>query len=197
MQLSYDCRMILTPLRAIEGSMMTDDRGYLSRFDMSWRLGKAYTWVRRISNRNHITFQDHRRFHLSIFTNRLPSMEEEYAFNMEKVSPIWIITALCVVPFGMYQLLNLLSPLMQRLTAMKISAVCWMIIRCLRSCADDSTARYTSTPSSRYGPSRSPKPLPPLMVSSTTVRFPRPFYTGTMLTSPRLLHATPKNRRWL
>ncbi|KAI4705064.1 hypothetical protein J4E89_009358 [Alternaria sp. Ai002NY15] len=60
-------------------------------------------------------------------------MEEEYAFNMEKVSPIWIITALCVVPFGMYQLLNLLSPLMQRLTAMKISAIYIYPIKSLRA----------------------------------------------------------------
>ena len=51
-------------------------------------------------------------------------MEEEYKFNIEKVSPIWLITALCVVPFGLYQLLNFLSPLIHRLTAMKISAVC-------------------------------------------------------------------------
>lgn len=174
MQVAYDIRRILTPLRAVEGSMMTNGRGYLSRFDMSWRLGKAYTWVRRISNRNHINVQDHRRFHFSIFANWLPSMEENYAFNMEKVSPIWIITALCVVPFGMYQLLNLLSPLMQRLTAMKISAVCRMVMRWLRSCADDSTVRYTSTPSSRCEPSRLPKPLPPLMVSSTTVHTSHP-----------------------
>jgi hypothetical protein len=51
-------------------------------------------------------------------------MEEEHEFNIEKVSPIWLITALCVVPFGLYQLLNFLSPLIHRLTAMKISAVC-------------------------------------------------------------------------
>jgi hypothetical protein len=50
-------------------------------------------------------------------------MEEEHKFNIEKVSPIWLITALCVVPFGLYQLLNVLSPLINRLTAMKISAV--------------------------------------------------------------------------
>ncbi|KAI4674563.1 uncharacterized protein J4E88_008299 [Alternaria novae-zelandiae] len=52
---------------------------------------------------------------------------------MEKVSPMWIITALCVVPFGMYQLLNLLSPLMQRLTAMKISAIYIYPIKSLRA----------------------------------------------------------------
>jgi hypothetical protein len=50
-------------------------------------------------------------------------MEEEHKFNIEKVSPIWLVTALCVVPFVLYQLLNVLSPLINRLTAMKISAV--------------------------------------------------------------------------
>ena len=51
------------------------------------------------------------------------AMEEEHQFHIEKVSPIWLVTALVVVPFGLYQLLNFLSPLIHRLTAMKISEV--------------------------------------------------------------------------
>lgn len=51
------------------------------------------------------------------------AFEEEHAFNIERVSPIWLVTALCVVPFGIYYLLNFLSPLVHRLTAMRISAV--------------------------------------------------------------------------
>jgi hypothetical protein len=50
-------------------------------------------------------------------------MEEGHQFHIEKVSPIWLVTALCVVPFGLYQLLNFLNPLVHRLTAMKISEV--------------------------------------------------------------------------
>jgi hypothetical protein len=94
---------------------------------------------------------------------------EEPKFDIERVSPIWLITALCVVPFGLYQLLNLLSPLMDRFTAMKISAVCGIAIRRGRNRADDSVARSTSTPSNRCERSRSQKPLRLLMVSSTTV----------------------------
>lgn len=52
------------------------------------------------------------------------AFEEEHTFQIENVSPIWLVTALCVVPFGLYYLLNFLSPLIHRLTAMKISEVC-------------------------------------------------------------------------
>jgi hypothetical protein len=51
-------------------------------------------------------------------------MEAEHQFHIEKVSPIWLVTALVAVPFGLYQLLDFLSPLIHRLTAMKISEVC-------------------------------------------------------------------------
>ena len=51
-------------------------------------------------------------------------MEDEHEFNIEKVSAIWIVTGLCIVPLGLYFMLNLLSPLMHRFTAMKISEVC-------------------------------------------------------------------------
>ena len=51
-------------------------------------------------------------------------VEEEHTFHIEQVSPIWLVTALCVVPFSIYYLLNFLSPIIHRLTAMKISAVC-------------------------------------------------------------------------
>jgi hypothetical protein len=47
--------------------------------------------------------------------------DKERKFEIEKVSPIYLITALCVVPFGVYFLLNFLSPLIHRITAMKIS----------------------------------------------------------------------------
>jgi hypothetical protein len=50
--------------------------------------------------------------------------DKERKFEIEKVSPIYLITALCVVPFGVYFLLNFLSPLIHRITAMKISEVC-------------------------------------------------------------------------
>lgn len=49
--------------------------------------------------------------------------EKERKFEIEKVSPVWLVTALCVVPFSVYFLLNFLSPLIHRLTAMKISEV--------------------------------------------------------------------------
>lgn len=51
--------------------------------------------------------------------------EKERKFEIEKVSPIWLVTALCVVPFSVYFLLNFLSPLIHRLTAMKVSEVCF------------------------------------------------------------------------
>jgi hypothetical protein len=50
--------------------------------------------------------------------------DKERKFEIEKVSPVYLITALCVVPFGVYFLLNFLSPLVHRITAMKVSAVC-------------------------------------------------------------------------
>lgn len=54
--------------------------------------------------------------------------EKERTFEIEKVSPVYLVTALCVVPFGIYFLLNFLSPLIHRITAMKISEA-----RCLDS----------------------------------------------------------------
>ncbi|KAF1848515.1 uncharacterized protein K460DRAFT_353486 [Cucurbitaria berberidis CBS 394.84] len=59
--------------------------------------------------------------------------EEEHTFQIEKVSPIWLITALCVVPFGVYYLLNFLSPLVHRLTAMTISEIYVYPIKSLRA----------------------------------------------------------------
>jgi len=56
----------------------------------------------------------------------MSALEEEHTFHIEKVSPLWLITALCVVPFGIYYLLNLLSPVMHRLTALRISEVRYM-----------------------------------------------------------------------
>jgi hypothetical protein len=49
--------------------------------------------------------------------------DKERKFEIENVSPVYLITALCVVPFGVYFLLNFLSPLVHRITAMKVSAV--------------------------------------------------------------------------
>ena len=48
---------------------------------------------------------------------------KERKFEIEKINPIWMITTLCVVPLGIYFLLSFLSPLIHRLTAMKISEV--------------------------------------------------------------------------
>lgn len=56
-------------------------------------------------------------------TISVPAMEDDHEFNIEKVSAIWIVTGLCIVPLGLYFMLNLLSPLMHRFTAMKISEV--------------------------------------------------------------------------
>jgi hypothetical protein len=50
--------------------------------------------------------------------------DKERTFEIEKVSSVYLITALCVVPFGVYFLLNFLSPLVHRITAMKVSEVC-------------------------------------------------------------------------
>ncbi|KAH9861582.1 hypothetical protein J1614_011332 [Plenodomus biglobosus] len=61
------------------------------------------------------------------------AFEEEHTFNIERVSPIWLVTALCVVPFAIYYLLNFLSPLIHRLTAMKISAIYIYPIKSLRA----------------------------------------------------------------
>ena len=52
--------------------------------------------------------------------------ERERVFEIEKVSPIYLVTALCVVPFAIYYLLNFLSPLIHRITAMTISEVCFL-----------------------------------------------------------------------
>ncbi|OAL52075.1 hypothetical protein IQ07DRAFT_564781 [Pyrenochaeta sp. DS3sAY3a] len=58
--------------------------------------------------------------------------EKERKFEIEKVSPIWLLTALCVVPFSVYFLLNFLSPLIHRLTAMKVSEIYVYPIKSLR-----------------------------------------------------------------
>jgi hypothetical protein len=50
--------------------------------------------------------------------------EKERIFEIERVSPVYLVGALFVVPFGIYFLLNFLSPLVHRITAMKISEVC-------------------------------------------------------------------------
>jgi hypothetical protein len=50
--------------------------------------------------------------------------DKERTFEIEKVSPVYLVTALFVVPFAVYYLLNFLSPLIHRITAMKISEVC-------------------------------------------------------------------------
>ncbi|RMZ73722.1 Molybdenum cofactor sulfurase C-terminal [Pyrenophora seminiperda CCB06] len=60
-------------------------------------------------------------------------MQDQHEFNMEKVSPIWIVTGLCIVPLGLYFMLNLLSPLMHRFTAMKISEIYVYPIKSLRA----------------------------------------------------------------
>ncbi|KAF2027878.1 hypothetical protein EK21DRAFT_102211 [Setomelanomma holmii] len=58
--------------------------------------------------------------------------DKERKFEIEKVSPIWLITALCVVPFAVYFLLNFLNPLIHRLTAMTISEIYVYPIKSLR-----------------------------------------------------------------
>jgi hypothetical protein len=45
------------------------------------------------------------------------------SFEIDKVDSKWLITALLVVPFAIYFLLNILSPLLNRITAMSISEV--------------------------------------------------------------------------
>lgn len=49
--------------------------------------------------------------------------KQERNFEIEKIDPKWLITALVVVPFAIYYLLNFLSPLVHRITAMSISEV--------------------------------------------------------------------------
>ncbi|KAI8938783.1 hypothetical protein NX059_004646 [Plenodomus lindquistii] len=63
----------------------------------------------------------------------MDAFEKEHNFNIERVSPAWLVTALLVVPFGIYYLLNFLSPLIHRLTAMKISAIYIYPIKSLRA----------------------------------------------------------------
>ncbi|KAF1916141.1 hypothetical protein BDU57DRAFT_516058 [Ampelomyces quisqualis] len=58
--------------------------------------------------------------------------DKERKFEIEKVHPMYLITALCVVPFGVYFLLNFLSPLIHRLTAMTISEIYVYPIKSLR-----------------------------------------------------------------
>jgi hypothetical protein len=58
-----------------------------------------------------------------IATKMSSEWDKERKFEIEKVHPMYLITALCVVPFGVYFLLNFLSPLIHRITAMTISEV--------------------------------------------------------------------------
>lgn len=60
---------------------------------------------------------------MTLSGNMESAWEKERKFEIEKVSPIYLLTALCVVPFGVYFLLNFLSPLIHRITAMTISEV--------------------------------------------------------------------------
>ncbi|EFQ94288.1 hypothetical protein PTT_08077 [Pyrenophora teres f. teres 0-1] len=60
-------------------------------------------------------------------------MEDESGFDIDKVSPIWIVTALCIVPLGLYYMLNLLSPLMHLFTDMRISEIYVYPIKSLRT----------------------------------------------------------------
>jgi hypothetical protein len=53
--------------------------------------------------------------------------DKERKFEIEKVSTVYLLTALCVVPFGVYFLLNFLSPLIHRITSMKISEACFAL----------------------------------------------------------------------
>jgi hypothetical protein len=50
--------------------------------------------------------------------------EKERTFEIEKVSPVYLVGALFVVPFAIYYLLNFLSPLIHRITSMRVSEVC-------------------------------------------------------------------------
>jgi hypothetical protein len=50
-------------------------------------------------------------------------MAEANRLPIEKVPLIWLVTAICVVPFAIYYLLSFLSPLIHRLTPMTISEV--------------------------------------------------------------------------
>jgi hypothetical protein len=60
--------------------------------------------------------------------------ERERTFEIEKVSPVYLVGALFVVPFAIYYLLNFLSPLVHRITSMRISEVrrCLWILRGMR-----------------------------------------------------------------
>lgn len=59
--------------------------------------------------------------------------DKERKFEIEKVSPFYLLGALFVVPFGLYFLLNFLSPLIHRITAMKISEVCGHVLKRIRN----------------------------------------------------------------
>ncbi|KAF1945765.1 hypothetical protein EJ02DRAFT_395488 [Clathrospora elynae] len=72
-------------------------------------------------------------------------VEGEHTFHIEKVSPIWLVTALCVVPFSLYYLLNFLSPLIHRLTALRISEIYVYPIKSLRA------VKVTEAVATRYG----------------------------------------------
>jgi hypothetical protein len=53
-----------------------------------------------------------------------PLWEKNRDFEMDKLGVIYLITALLGVPFALYFFLNFLSPLVYRITAMRISEVC-------------------------------------------------------------------------
>jgi hypothetical protein len=54
-----------------------------------------------------------------------PLWEKNRDFEMDKLGVIYLITALLGVPFALYFFLNFLSPLVYRITAMRISEV-WL-----------------------------------------------------------------------
>lgn len=59
--------------------------------------------------------------------------EKERTFEIDKVSPVYLLIALIVVPFGVYFLLSFLSPLVHRITAMRISEIYIYPIKSLRA----------------------------------------------------------------
>lgn len=59
--------------------------------------------------------------------------EKERKFEIDKVSPVYLLIALIAVPFGVYFLLSFLSPLVHRITAMKISEIYIYPIKSLRA----------------------------------------------------------------
>ncbi|KAF2123399.1 hypothetical protein P153DRAFT_380140 [Dothidotthia symphoricarpi CBS 119687] len=65
--------------------------------------------------------------------------------EIEKISPFWLITAFIFIPVGVYQLLNLLSPFVNNLTAMTISEIYVYPIKSLRG------VKLTEAVGTKYG----------------------------------------------